>query len=142
MNKFEQALLKTNKQNEICASASHKGRVQHSFSGRVPSYLTFAKRPYFVCQKKHIHSQYIIWNYISAFNNELEFSWITNKFPWSWTQIRQPNLCDLHAGAVKNPWTLKPYLFVHPNPISAIISWINSWTIITIFLFCMVWFAN
>jgi hypothetical protein len=25
---------------------------------------------------------------------------------------------------------LKPYLFAHPNPISAIISWITSWQII------------
>ena len=33
-------------------------------------------------------------------------------------------------------------LFARPNPVSAIISWIISWQTITIFLFCMVWFAN
>ena len=29
---------------------------------------------------------------------------------------------------------IKPYLFAHPNPINAIISWIISWQTITIFL--------
>ena len=39
-------------------------------------------------------------------------------------------------------YKVKPYLFAHPNPINAIISWIISWQTITIFLFYMVWFAN
>ena len=38
----------------------------------------------------------------------------------------------------KITFLLKPYLFAHPNPISAIISWTISWQTITIFLFCMV----
>ena len=33
---------------------------------------------------------------------------------------------------------LKPYLFTHPNPNNAIISWIISWQTLTIFLSCMV----
>ena len=37
---------------------------------------------------------------------------------------------------------LKPYLFTQPNPTYGIISWTISWQTITIFLSCMVWFAN
>ena len=44
---------------------------------------------------------------------------------------------QLRSTALFRVGLLKPYFFAHPNPISVIISWI-SWTIITIFLFCMI----
>jgi hypothetical protein len=35
-------------------------------------------------------------------------------------------------------YVLKPYLFTHPNPTNAIISWTIGWPAITVFLYGMV----
>ena len=37
---------------------------------------------------------------------------------------------------------VKPYLFTHPNPTNVVISWTIGWPASTVFLHCMVWFAN
>ena len=49
--------------------------------------------------------------------------------------------CDGDTNASKyslNLVTFKPYLFMHPTPTNAIISWTISWPAITVFLYCMV----
>ena len=54
--------------------------------------------------------------------------------PKNWVPLR---ICPYNSSGTSKAM-LNPYLFTHPNPTNAIISWTFSWQTITIFLSFMV----
>ena len=110
-------------------------------------------KPFFLLWQKSKWQRISIWKYefFLPFANEKILRTCNLQTSWS---IRFDSSCpflnDKYTKSLfnatfssgKKMCLLKPYLFTQPNPTYGIISWTISWQTITIFLSCMVWFAN